>query len=189
MGVGGGICQVSSTLYNASLFADLQIVQRHNHSMPVAYLPVGRDATVDYGSLDLELKNNLSTPIALNSDYKAGTLTFRVLGKKDPGLAIKIESSDSQTWSGPVKTVMDPKIPIGQKKILEKGSSGRSIHTYRVVYKDGKEIARESLGRSLYKGGERVIAVGTLPTFAAPATGPTAPTQPEPQAPTPARTH
>ena len=165
MGVGGGICQVSSTLYNASLFADLQIVQRHNHSMPVAYLPVGRDATVDYGSLDLALKNNMATPIALSADYEAGTLTFRILGKKDPGLAVKIESSDSQTWSGPVKTVMDPKIPFGQKKVLEKGSSGRSIHTFRVVYRDGKEIARESLGRSLYKGGERVIAVGNSANF------------------------
>jgi vancomycin resistance protein YoaR len=189
MGVGGGICQVSSTLYNASLFADLQIVQRHNHSMPVAYLPVGRDATVDYGSLDLDLKNNLSTPIALNSDYKAGTLTFRILGKKDPSLDIKIESSDSQTWSGPIKTVMDPKIPLGQKKVLEKGSSGRSIRTFRVVYRDGREVARESLGRSLYKGGERVIAVGTMPTFTAPAVGPVAPTQPGPQVPTPVRAH
>jgi len=189
MGVGGGICQVSSTLYNASLFADLQIVQRHNHSMPVAYLPVGRDATVDYGSLDLVLKNNTSTPIALCSQYEAGKLTFKVLGKKDPSLDVKIESSDSQTWSGPVKTVLDAKLPMGKKKVLEKGSSGRSIRMFRVVYRDGKEVARESLGRSLYKGGERVIAVGTLPTFSAPAASPVTPSQPRVEAVPPAFAH
>ncbi|HEY3780975.1 MAG TPA: VanW family protein [Fimbriimonadaceae bacterium] len=177
MGVGGGICQVSSTLYNASLFADLQIVQRHNHSMPVAYLPVGRDATVDYGSLDLAFKNNLTTPIALSSEYEAGKLTFRILGKKDPGLDIKIESSDAQTWSGPIKTVMDAKLTVGQKKVLEKGSNGHSIRTFRVVYRDGKEVAREPLGRSLYKGGERVVAVGTLPTFVSGLPGPSTSTQ------------
>ena len=163
MGVGGGICQVSSTLYNAALFADLQIMQRHNHSMPVAYLPVGRDATVDYGTLDLAFKNNQSTPIAISSDYEAGKLTFRILGKKDPALSVKIESSDAQTWDTGVKSVNDSSLPAGKTKVLDKGSRGHSIRTFRVVYKDGIQVAREPLGRSYYKGSVREVAVGTKP--------------------------
>lgn len=161
MGVGGGICQVSSTLYNAALFADLEIIQRHNHSMPVAYLPVGRDATVDYGSLDLKFKNSLPTPIAISADYQPGKLTFRILGKKDPTLSVKIESEGAKTWDTGLKNVPDPSLPAGVKKVLDKGSKGHSLLTYRVVYKNGVEVAREPLGRSYYKGAERVVAVGT----------------------------
>jgi vancomycin resistance protein YoaR len=161
MGVGGGICQVSSTLYNAALFSDLKVVERHNHSMPVAYLPVGRDATVDYGTLDLAFENNTPGPIAISSDYEAGNLTFRILGKKNPSMAVKIESSDSDSWDAPTKTVSDPRLPFGTKKVVEKGSRGHSIRTFRVVYKDGVEVAREPLGRSYYRGGQRVVAVGT----------------------------
>ncbi len=161
MGVGGGICQVSSTLYNAALFADLTVVQRHNHSMPVAYLPVGRDATVDYGSLDLKFKNTLPSPIAISADYEPGKLTFRILGKKDPALSIKIESEGSKTWDTGLKTVTDASLPVGAKKVLDKGSKGHSLVTYRIVYKNGVEVAREPLGRSYYKGSERVVAVGT----------------------------
>lgn len=168
MGVGGGICQVSSTLYNACLFADLKIVERHNHSMPVPYLPVGRDATVDYGSLNLVVENSTPAPIAISADYKPGALTFRVLGKKDPGLKIRIESSDSSSWDPGVDKIDDPTLAAGREKVKDKGSKGRSIKTYRVVYRDGKEIAKEPLGRSYYKGGKRVVLVGTKPAAPAP---------------------
>jgi vancomycin resistance protein YoaR len=171
MGVGGGICQVSSTLYNAALFADLAIAERHNHSLPVAYLPVGRDATVDYGSLNLRLRNNLDTPIAISSEYEPGKLTFRILGKRDPSLSVKIESSDVQAWDNGTETVKDPSLPVGKTKVMDKGSRGHSLRTYRIVYKNGVQVARESLGRSYYKGGTRVIAVGTKPV----ASPPTAP--------------
>jgi vancomycin resistance protein YoaR len=181
MGVGGGICQVSSTLYNAALFADLHIVQRHNHSMPVAYLPLGRDATVDYGSLDMAFKNSLSIPIAISADYEPGKLTFRILGKKDPSQSIKIESEGSKTWDNGTKTVPDPSLLVGTKKVVDKGSRGHSLLTYRVVYKDGVETNREPLGRSYYKGAERVVDVGTKPTSMIP--GLSIPASPVQQAP------
>jgi len=163
MGVGGGICQVSSTLYNAALFGDLKIVQRHNHSMPVPYLPVGRDATVDYGSLDLVIENNQATAVAISSELKAGTLTFRILGKKDPALSVKIVSANAQSWDPGLKKIVDPKLPAGKVKVIEKGTRGHSLLTYRVVYKNGVEVAREPLGRSYYKGGVRIVAVGAKP--------------------------
>jgi len=160
MGIGGGICQVSSTLYNASLSANLKVLERHNHSMPVPYLPVGRDATVDYGALDLVFVNNQTTPIAISSQYEPGAVTFRILGKKDPDLKIEITSANAKMWNVGTQTVEDRTLAPGRHKVVEKGSRGHSLLTYRVVSKNGKVIAREPLGRSFYKGSERIIAVG-----------------------------
>jgi len=158
--LGGGICQVSTTLYNAALFANLKINRRQNHSMPVPYVPIGRDAAVDYGSIDLSFQNTLDIPIAVNASVSTGKITFRILGMKDPGLAIKIESSDRRSWAVGEKVQPDPSLPAGKRKVIEKGSSGHSINTYRVVYKDGVEVKREALGRSHYRGGVRIVAVG-----------------------------
>lgn len=157
-GVGGGICQVSSTLYNAALISDLGIRSRHNHSMPVAYLPVGRDATVDYGALDLVIENTYQTPVAISSVYKNGALTFMVLGKKDPGLSVKIVTEGHKSWDRGVKVSQDKSLKPGRFRVTDKGSSGHSIFTYRLVYKDGKLVKREPLGRSFYPGAPRLIA-------------------------------
>ncbi len=159
-GVGGGICQVSTTLFNAALLSNLEIVKRSNHSMPVPYVPVGTDATVSWGSLDLVLRNNYDSPIAISSTYVPGKLTFRVLGKKDPSMSVKIERSGLRSWKSGVKTVLDSSLPAGRRKVIEGGSSGFSVHTHRVVYKDGKVVKREPLGRSHYPGGATIIAVG-----------------------------
>lgn len=159
--LGGGICQVSSTLYNAALVANLKIVRRVNHSMPVPYLPVGRDATVDYGTVDLVIENNFDVPIAVDSEYSRGALTFRILGKKDPGLKVEIASDGASSWSLPIKRVPDSRLPAGKEKVIEKGSRGYAINTYRVVYRDGVEVSREPLGKSHYRGGSKIVAVGT----------------------------
>lgn len=172
-GVGGGICQVSTTLYNAALFANLKIVKRSNHSMPVAYVPVGRDATVDYGSLDLQFKNTTESPIAVTMEYASGKLTARVLGTKDPGLSVEIESAGRSSWGRAEKVVHDGTLPAGKSRVVEKGSGGHAVSTFRVVKKDGKVVAREPLGTSRYPGGPRIVARNTKPATAsstAPAT-------------------
>ncbi len=150
-GIGGGICQVSSTLYNACLLGDLKIVRRSNHSMPVAYVPLGRDATVDYGSIDLVVENNYSTPIAVVSNFTNGSLTFRVLGKRDPDLSVKIERVGQRDWDQGTEFVNNPKLAPGKTVTIERGSTGHSISTYRLIYKAGKLVRRESLGQSYYR--------------------------------------
>jgi vancomycin resistance protein YoaR len=187
-GIGGGICQVSTTLYNASLLADLKIVKRNNHSIPSVYVPVGRDATVDYGSLDFVFENNQDIPIAVCSTYESGRLTFRILGKKVPGKSVKIETSGHTSWGNGVKTVVDRSLAPGSRKVIEKGSSGHAITTYRVVYQDGAVVRRDALGRSTYRGSPRIIAVNNAPRApkpAAPTTTPPAspPTEPPPAEP------
>jgi len=166
-GIGGGICQVSTTLYNACLFGDLRILRRSNHSMPVAYVPLGRDATVDYGNLDLVFQNDKPYPIAISSYFEPGLLTFRVLGKKDPAITVKLEEVGGKSWDTGVEIVHDPKLPVGDREVIEKGSRGHSITTYRLVYRNGVLQEKQLLNHSYYGGGERIIAVGpTVPPIA-----------------------
>ena len=82
-GLAGGICQISSTLYNAAVMANLEIVERRNHSYPTSYLPVGKDATVVSGVLDLKFKNTRKYPIKITSSVKNGVASFTVHGIKD----------------------------------------------------------------------------------------------------------
>jgi vancomycin resistance protein YoaR len=127
----------------------------------VAYDPLGRDATVNWGAQDLVLENNYETPIAVDSEYQTGKLTFRILGKKTPGLEVKIERSGIRTWSGGgTKTYLDPKLPPGTRKVMESGGVNKQVSTTRVVYMNGEVVKREPLGRSTYSGGMTVIAVG-----------------------------
>ncbi|RYG49362.1 hypothetical protein EON79_01550 [bacterium] len=161
-GVGGGICQVSTTLYNAALFADLKIVQRRNHSLPVPYVPLGRDATVDWGNIDLVFENSSETPIAVESVYTPGKLTFRVLGPApEPGKVVKIEGTGVRFSPGRVVTKRSAALPLGTTRVEESGGSAKSVSTFRVVMKDGKQIRKDSLGRSFYGGSPRVVVIGT----------------------------
>jgi len=167
-GLGGGICQVSSTLYNAALLANLKIVERQNHSIPVVYVPLGRDSTVSYGSIDLRLRNDGKLPVAIASEMHPGRLTFRVFGTKVPGLEVSIEKSDAQTKPITVQTKADPSLPAGVKKVVEKGSPRKTVVTYRIVKIDGTVVKRERLGMSAYGGLPTVVAVGESPGNASP---------------------
>lgn len=173
-GVGGGICQVSSTLYNAALYANMEIVQRRNHSIPVPYVSLGRDATVYWGVVDLVLRNNYSVPLAVSADYQPGRLTFRILGRKNPGQKVVIESGPVSAFPAVVQTVTDGNLAPGTRKVRSRGSGGRSVSTWRVVYQDGRVIKREPLGTSRYRGEVQVVAVGPR-RAAAPATAPLPP--------------
>jgi vancomycin resistance protein YoaR len=175
-GIGGGICQVSTTLYNAALLGNLKIKERRNHSMPVAYVPLGRDATVDYGSIDLVIENNQSFPIGIAPEYTTGQIVFRILGKPNPAVSVKILASGHKSWDTGIQQVKDPSLRAGVQKVIEKGSRGHSVNTTRVVYKNGKEVGRESLGQSHYRGGKKIVAVGTQSAAPVAATVGTTPT-------------
>lgn len=90
-GIGGGICQISSTLYNAALYSKMTIVKRRNHSLKVSYMPAGRDATVSWGSIDLVFRNDLEVPVKIESKMADGTLKIRFLSTENPNIgSIKI---------------------------------------------------------------------------------------------------
>ena len=156
-GVGGGICQVSTTLYNAALLSDLKILQRSNHSLPVPYVPLGRDATVDYGNLDLILQNTTPHAIVLTSHYAPGRLTFRVLGSKSDKAAVSIVQTRVSHSGMRERRIVDRSLPPGRTRVVEPGSGRIVASTMRVVKRDGKTV-REPLATSYYGGGTRVVA-------------------------------
>lgn len=157
-GVGGGICQVSTTLYNAVLMSNLKVHTRRNHSLSVAYVPIGRDASVSYGTLDLVFENTMPFPIAVDSVYSPGQLTFTVMGIKDDSISISIERGKVKSWSRGEKVIHDPNLPYGRTVLVDKGGPAHQVQTWRVIKQNGKVIARESLGTSYYPGGPRIYA-------------------------------
>ena len=158
-GIGGGICQVSTTLYNASLFANLKVLERTNHSLPVPYVPLGRDATVNYGAQNLVVQNTMSTPIVVVSQYQPGKLTFRILGKKEEGVEVKIAQGRVRYSGGGTRREYDPKLPAGVTKVQHNGDN-KYVQTFRTVYKNGAVIATETLKDSHYDGGGTIITFG-----------------------------
>lgn len=164
--IGGGICQISGTLYNATLLANLKIVQRSCHTFPVPYLPVGRDATVSFPNPDFEFQNSTDGPIAISAVANSGSLTFRVLGVKEPGLEVKVVTEGHSSWSRGEKVIKDSSLPPGKRVVEEKGGAAHRINTYRLVYRDGKQVERESLGESYYNGGPRIVRMNPAPAKA-----------------------
>lgn len=129
LGVGGGICQVSSTLYNAALLSNMEIVQRSNHSSEVPYVARGRDATVAYGLLDLKFRNTTSSPIYIKTAIQGGRLTIAFHGSKQDKRDVSLEV-------------------IGGAR----NKSGRStVSVYRVVKKDGELVSRSMVSRDTYR--------------------------------------
>lgn len=159
--IGGGICQVSTTLYNAAVFADLKIKTRSNHSRPVAYVPLGRDAAVSYPEPDFVFENNQDIPVALSATVSSGTIEFRILGLKEPGKEIRITQGGVSTEANGVKYVQDDTLGFGVQRVIESGSSRRSVNAYKITLKDGKEVKRETLNTSFYRGSPRIIARNT----------------------------
>lgn len=157
--VGGGICQVSTTLYNASLQSGLKIASRSPHSLPVPYVPLGRDAAVSYPNPDLKLTNPYDFPIALAAIPGKSSVKFAVLGAKKSNRTYKFESQLVSTWSRGEKIVHDPSLPYGKRKIVDKGGVGRKVRTWKLIYEDGELVEKVDLGYSTYSGGPVIVAV------------------------------
>ena len=153
--VGGGICQVSTTLWNAAMKAGCELVERHNHSIPVAYVDKGKDATVSYSSQDMRFKNTSSQPMYIvayvNESKRVIAEIYGLL--LENGQTIKIEGKVTKTIPvpDPVYT-RNPLLGSGQQFIVSEGRKGYKATTYRIYCSaDGKELRRETLCSSYYK--------------------------------------
>lgn len=128
-GLGGGICQITTTLYNAALYANLEIVQRSNHQFVPSYAPASRDATVVYGSIDFQFKNNRNYPIKLVCSVSGGIANFQIFGlKQEDDCEVEISSY-----------------------ITGRTSSAIYSEAYRILRRDGKEVGRQLLSKDVYK--------------------------------------
>ncbi len=150
-GIGGGICQTSSTLYSAVLYSNLEIVARTSHSLPVSYVPLGQDATIAEGYIDFKFRNNTDYPIKIVAAVNGRRLTCSVLGVKNPNISVELVNTIVSTAEPKTERTENAEIPKGYKRILNKGAKGYTVASQRIVKESGKVIKTEKLTRSVYR--------------------------------------
>lgn len=175
-GMGGGVCQVSSTLYNAALLADLKIVQRTHHAFPVHYLPAGRDATVAYGSIDFQFANDTDSPVAIGAGGKGGRVLMRIFGKPMADRKVSIERTNVSSWGPGVELSHDSSLPSGTRRVEDAGHAGHRVTVWRTVRSGDQVVKREMISRDYYQAFPRVVVVGRA--GAAPRSTAVAPSKP-----------
>lgn len=159
---GGGICQVSSTLYNCVLYANLEIVERHNHSYAVTYVPAGRDATVAYGGKDFKFKNTRSYPIKIVASAKNGVVSISIKGiKEETEYEVVLTSTVLSTTARKVVYENNSSLEEGTQKVIQKGYDGRTSIAYKILKLNGKTISKTVLSKDTYKPMNKIIQVGT----------------------------
>lgn len=161
-GTGGGICQVSTTLYQAALLAGMEIKQRSHHSMAVRYAPPGLDATVSYGAIDLKFENPLTSAVYVRAAIGGGRLTTTVYGAARDRKKIRIVRTVGSSLPHGTKTVVDPSLPPGKTKVVEKGVNGYSVSVKRVFEENGKERA-QTVSNDRYRPHPTLVHVGPQP--------------------------
>lgn len=162
-GIGGGICQVSSTLYNAVVRADLEIINRKNHSLPVAYVPLGHDATVAYGYIDFEFINDMPYPIYLESSVQGNRVTVNIYGRKTQDTSIKLYSEVVETIEPKIEIKTDDTLFVDEKKVEREPKRGYRVHTYKIYTSNGKEVKRELISKDYYIPVNGITLQGTKP--------------------------
>lgn len=161
---GGGICQVSTTLYNALLYSEVEITKRYPHSMLVNYVEPSRDAAIAGDTKDLRFKNNYDTPIYIHGEIDDNNqLTFAIYGKetRPENREIKLVSETTETEDYSVTYKTNSEAAIGSMKYVGTPHTGKSARLWKVVYEDGKEVSKEQLNESYYKKSDQIIEVGT----------------------------
>ncbi|WP_051620860.1 VanW family protein [Paenibacillus sp. UNC451MF] len=157
-GIGGGICQVSSTLYNAVLRAGLQIVERRNHSLPVSYVPLGQDATFASGHINFKFRNNTAKYLLIRTYTDDQRITVKLFGQAPADITYGIESTTIEKLQPSIKYVLNPTLPTGKKQTISKGKTGYVVETYRIKMQNGVEVSRERVSRDTYAAQPTIIA-------------------------------
>jgi vancomycin resistance protein YoaR len=148
--IGGGICQVSSTLYNLLLLADLKIVSRYNHSRPVNYVPKGRDATVSFGHLDLKFINNHNQIYLLYSELYYDALTLKLFGNKANDYTVEIITETIKIVTNETEHILDTSLPKGSQRV-EEGNNGYMITVWKIKNKNGTSISKTIVSKDIYR--------------------------------------
>lgn len=161
-GLGGGICQVSSTLYNSVLGAGLYSVERAHHTIPSSYVPYGRDATVSYGTIDYKFKNTFKYPIYIEAYTKDKNVYFNLYSNdslKNKTYSIRNEIYD--TIKPKIVYEDDPNLEEGETEIVQKPYTGYKVKLYRDVFENGKLVKTELISNDYYKQVTGLIKRGT----------------------------
>lgn len=158
-GPGGGVCQVSSTLYNAALLANLEIIERSSHSLPVSYVPPGRDATVADSVIDFKFRNSTANCLYMKTLYGNGRLTIKIYGDTKYRRQVTVRTDIIETM--PFKEVhdYDPSLRQGEIRLKRKGIPGFKVTAERVLVENGL-VTVETLPLSHYRPVDQVVLFG-----------------------------
>lgn len=171
---GGGVCQLSSTLYNAVVKADLEIVSRRNHSMPVSYMRKGLDATINSvgNIIDFKFKNNTDSDVVIFAWTSGKTLHFKLYRcefatDEYDEIRLTSEKIDTIYPSGEMVEELDPTLPVGSEEIVVERKNGERWQSYKNYYKDGKLVKTEKLAVSTYSAfdGKKLVGPSPSPTL------------------------
>lgn len=166
-GVGGGICQVSSTLYNAAILANLSITERYNHSKPLSYVPLGRDATVAFGTLDFKFVNNTPGPLLIMAEVVGNKLIVGILGQQPLQEKVEIRTQEQEKILPSIIKKQDDSLYIGETLVDKEGKPGYAVTTIRLIQPKEGQIRKEVLSKDIYLADDTVVKVGTKkPSFA-----------------------
>ena len=188
-GTGGGICQISTTLYQAVLKANLKIVDRRNHNYITSYAQAGTDATVVYGAIDFKFQNTRKYPIKIEATVNGGVVKFVIYGiEEEKEYDVKIIPIVTQSMAKKTKYVDDPTLAEGSEVVKQVGTSGCKVTTYKEVYLNGSFVSKEIISNDTYKAMDRIVRRGTkkisVPTVSTPTvTTPPVSSTPEPTLP------
>lgn len=156
-GLGGGICQISTTLYNAALYANLEITDRRNHMFIPSYVGAGRDATVVYGSQDFKFKNNRTYPIKIVGNVSGGIAKFEIYGLKQED-DCEVEITTRITGSIPFTTTYMSKAGYAAGRVIQAGKNGTKSETYKTLKRNGEVISTEVISKDTYSAMKKIIA-------------------------------
>lgn len=158
-GIGGGVCQVSTTLYNAVLFADLDLVERRNHSLPIGYAPLGRDATYSDWGIDFRFKNTTGKHLLIRTELKNGTLSVKLFGTFPEDKKVEVVTETVRTIAPSTETRKDSSLAPGQSKVVREGKPGYQVNVYKKITEAGSD-RKVLVSKDIYKAQPRVVAVG-----------------------------
>ncbi len=160
--IGGGICQLAGTLYNAALLADMEIVERVSHTWPSNYLPIGQDATLNWDDKDLKIKNTTDYSIFISARFENQKVKVALYGKPlDPGVSIKVQNEIVDELKPPkTEYRYTSELPEGISETIRKGKTGYSVRVFRIYYKNGVETDRSVISWDKYPPLGKIVLVG-----------------------------
>ncbi len=163
--VGGGACQVTTTLYNTVLEAELEVVERQPHSMTISYVDLSRDAAIAGTSKDFKFKNDTDTPILIEATTKNRTITFTIWGHEKRDVkhrTIKYVSEVISTTNPPADVVTkDPTKPTTYQDVTTPAHTGYKAKLWKIIYEDGVQVEKKLVNSSNYRAAARCIIIGT----------------------------
>ncbi len=156
---GGGVCQTSTTLYNAALVAGLEIVERHRHHWPPHYVALGRDAAVAQYDIDLRLRNPYPWPVRIEAEVGGDSVGFAIVGR-EAGPMADIQTEVRGVLAPREVLQFDDRLPTGERHIVNHGRPGYRVVVYRQLLRGDGRVGRELISEDRYPAMNRLVSAG-----------------------------